>query len=561
MAKKAVSQKAPARADALAKRVSARDAANRSDRSSFETLWQEIARYVIPVEATFNETTSQGVERGRSILDSTAPRALERFAAFIHTLMNNPSAKWFKLEPLVADRKTLDIPRVKKWVEDTEAVMASAMNAPKSNVYNTLFATYLGLGAFGTSVFYTDAPDGKLRTQSFHMDDVTIEEDFSGNVDAVFRRRKYTLRQAKQRWPTLDAEDLGPSFVKKGEDKGKTEAVMMHCVVPTDDMDIMGVMKAKDRALVEDAPFVGIWINATDNVTISVTRFEEQPYTTPRWYKARGETYGRSPAMTVLPNIRMVNRMKETIIRGGEKLVDPPLILPDGSLVSPIRLFPGGISFSEGNVKPEALIPPGASRVEYGQNLLELERQDIKDGFFIPLFVTPDSPVKTATEVLQQTDERNRALSPMLVRQRSETFHSFIARVYGVLFRAGKLPVPPPELEDIPMEIKYISPLDASQQQVEALGTMRIFEGLQSWAQLDPSVFDSFEPDDVARVVHAGSGAPASVLRDKAKVVQIRKAKGELAQQQAQQAGIIDAAEAGAKVVTAGAAATKASRA
>ena len=90
---------------------------------------------------------------------------------------------------------------VQKWIEATERAMLQAMAAPGSNTYNTLFGIYLALGAFGTGAMYVDAPDGRLRTQNFHLDDVVIEEDFSGNVDVVMRRRKYTLRQARQRWP------------------------------------------------------------------------------------------------------------------------------------------------------------------------------------------------------------------------------------------------------------------------------------------------------------------------------------------------------------------------
>ncbi len=45
------------------------------------------------------------------------------------------------------------------------------------------------------------------------------------------------------------------------------------------------------------------------------------------------EVYGRSPAMTVLPEIKMVNEMSQTVLNAGQKALDPPLLLQeDGAL-------------------------------------------------------------------------------------------------------------------------------------------------------------------------------------------------------------------------------------
>jgi hypothetical protein len=204
------------------------------------------------------------------------------------------------------------------------------------------------------------------------------------------------------------------------------------------------------------------------------------------------------------------------MIRGLEKIVDPPLLLPDGGMVSPIRLAPGSISFSDGAVTPQLLIPTTGAGINLGQFEIGKVAETIREGFFIPLFITPESPVKTATQVLQEADERNRAVSPMLVRQQVELLDPFIARVFFVMDRAQAFPEPPADLAGAEVTVVYNSPLIASQRQAESLGTVRLVESYQFYSAAtggDTAIFDNLETDEVASVFHEGSGAPARVMR------------------------------------------------
>lgn len=526
----------------------------RADRATEENLWQQIARYCLPREATFLEEVVPGVERNRYVLDSTAPRSLELFASFLHTMMNNPAQRWINLRPNNADQRDLSI-AMKRWKEEAENIMLADLGSAASGYYTAAHQLYLDLGAFGTGPLFVDMMRGRLGCRHYHLADVVIDEDAYGIVDTVFRQFKQTKRQAEQRWP---GRDIGSSIAVKDQ-KGKPQPCrFIHAVFPTSNEYMMENLPARERKRVSLFPFASAWVNATDRVTVEVGGYEEFPYMIPRWYKTRTEKYGRSCAMTVLPDIRMVNRMMETILRGAEKLVDPPLVIRDGGLVTPVRLFPGAVTFTDGEVKIEPLIPPGASRIEYGDALLKMRQEAIREGFFVPLFTTPESPVKTATQVLQETGERDRAVSPMLIRTHGEMHSPLARRVYGLLSRAGRLPEPPEPVGEIGVE--FVSPLMASQKQTEALGTLRIIESLTPWGQIDPNVFDQFDPDEVGKIVHAGSGAPASILRPQSKIDAVRKARADAQQAQQLADTLIPAVEAGAKVRTADAAMKKASR-
>ena len=510
--------------DKVAEQLCEREEALREQRANWDTLWQNVTKYVWPNEASFVEKLPSGLERTRFILDSTAPRALELFASSMHGLLNNPSLKWVKVAK-GGDPQAMDIPANREWATKVEDLILEALAGEEADIYSQLHTVYLGLGAVGTACLFVDvSPKGKLRVREYHMGDVVVDEGESDLVDTVYRRWCTTIRRARQRWPGLvlgPSVDDGPGAGKK---KPSEKVDFMHVVVPAGD-PIIADIPAKERA--KNAPYYACWINRTDRRVVKYDTYEEFPYLVPRWYKTRGEVYGRSPAMTALPDIRMVNQMSATILRGAEKIVDPPLVIPDGGLVSPARLFPGGITYSEGTIEIKTLIPPGTSRIETGNQLLEQRQLSIREAFFTPLFATPESPVKTATQVLQEVDERNRAVSPMLVRVQSELFFGLIRRTYNLLLRAGRIPTPPPGMQGEGLVVDYVSPLIASQRQMEALSTVRLYEMMAPWYGLDKGLGDWVDIDKLWPVILLGSGAPAQIAKTASAVLKVRQARQE----------------------------------
>jgi hypothetical protein len=186
-----------------------------------------------------------------------------------------------------------------------------------------------------------------------------------------------------------------------------------------------------------------------------------------------------------------------------------------------------------------------------GTALMEQRQKAIREGFFVPLFITPDSPVKTATQVLQETDERNRAVGPMLIRLHNEHFNRFVPRAFHLLDEMGTFGPKPDGLADKiknHLHITYLSPITNSIAQSDGLSTLRLFEGIAPWAQVDEGAFDSIDIDEAVRVVHQASGAPMSMRRTKAKVDSVRQARSEQQQAQQTQENTIAAVEAGAKL-------------
>lgn len=534
--------------DNFARVLLAREERLRQDRATLDSLCQETAEYVIPRRALFWDQNTPGPRRQRRILDSTAPRSLELFASFLHTMLNNPAQRWINLTVL-GDQKLSRQPRVRRWLEDAGTDMLTELASPSAGVYLNAHKLYLDLGWAGTGIFYSEmTPARRIVTRTYHMANCVLLEGENGFIDGIMRRHPYTARQAKQKWPGVP---LGRSIDEVKEQDLDKRVPFMHVVLPADDpmiQDERSLNSVRMRFL-----FASVWINMQDRVVVWRGGYYEFPYQTPRWYTVENDVYGRSPAMSVMPDIRLVNRMSDTVLRGAEKIVDPPLLLPDGAMVSPVRLFPGGISYSDGAIDPKTLIPPGTSRIETGNDLLVRRQENIREGFFVPLFSTPDSPVKTATQVLQEGDERNRAVSPMIVRSQAELHHPFIGRVYNLKRRAGTLPPAPEELDGKLIAAEYVSPLIAAQKQIEGLGIARLFEAVAPWAQVDPGMWDRYDVDEIAEVASGASGAPARVLRGREEANKVRKERAKQQREQEAMAAGVQGADAAAKLITANA--------
>lgn len=527
------------------------EAKNRADaafskRAEWDGSWQTIANYVLPRRAFFTEKSRSGdTMRERAVLDSTAPRALELFAAFLHSSLSSPGRDWLHVTASY-NADVMARHEVKTWADDTKDKMKYALSVGRANTYTALHECYIDIGAFGTGCGFVDEHtprSGKIRVRNYPLTQVAIEAGADGSVDVVFMRETLTHRQAQRKWPNGSL----PDRVKNARaDQLAAEECYTHAVFPVTD-DMAAIVPPEVRELAGPSSYLAVWL-MEDGTIVSSGHYEEMPYMVPRWYRASGDVYGRGPGLTALGDIIMVNRMAETVLRGAEKLVDPPWVIPDGAMLSPVRMFPGGITYSDGDIQPHPLIPPGASRIEVGEALLEKRQEAIREAFFVPLFVTPETPVKTATQVLQEVDERNRATAPMIVRLQSELMSPFVQRVYGLLRRAGVVAPPPVQPGDGEIRIDFVSPVLAAQDAQEAMAVMRWFESLAPWAGVDPAVFDHVETERVPEVLHKGAAVPASLLASPGAVKRRAEARQAREQAEAQQQRSLMGAEVQAKL-------------
>ena len=522
----------------MAKTDLTRDLLSRFDRlegqrQNWETHWQEVADYMQPRKADVTKTRARGDKRNEMIFDSSPIQAVELLAASLHGMLTNPSTPWFTLRFKEEDMDNEE--EAKLWLESATETMYTAFN--RSNFQQEIFELYHDLITFGTAAMFIEEDDNDLiKFSTRHINEVYIAENDKGRVDTIFRRFKISARAAIQKFGDKVSSDIQGIFKKDPY----AEVEIIHVVYPRSDFD----PKKKDKS---NMPFESVYLEYKNANELSMSGFKEFPFVIPRYLKASNEIYGRSPAMTALPDVKMLNEMSKTTIKAAQKQVDPPLLVPDDGFLLPVRTVPGGLNFYRSGTRDR--IEPlniGANN-PLGLNMEEQRRDSIRNAFYVNQLQLQQGPQMTATEVVQRNEEKMRLLGPVLGRLQSELLKPLIDRVFAILLRNNMLPEAPEFLSGRDIEIEYVSPLAKAQKSSELQSIMRAIEILGSLANVAP-VFDYVNFDNLVKHLADIVGMPQKLLKSQNQVNAERQQAAQAAQQQQQMAQMQQVAQAAGDV-------------
>ena len=487
-----------------------------SQRQNWETHWQDVADYMQPRKADVTKQRARGDKRMELIFDSSPIQAIELLAASLHGMLTNPSTPWFTLRFKDEDVDGED--EAKLWLQSATDAMYTAFN--RSNFQQEIFELYHDLITFGTAAMFIEEDDDDLiKFSTRHINEVFIAENDKGRIDTIYRRFKISARAAVQKFGNKISSDIR-SIVDKDPYK---EIEIIHAVYPRKDFN----PTKKDKS---NMPFESVYIEFKTGNELSVSGFKEFPFVVPRYLKASNEIYGRSPAMTALPDVKMLNEMSKTTIKAAQKQVDPPLLVPDDGFLLPVRTVPGGLNFYRSGTRDR--IEPlniGANN-PLGLNMEQQRRDAIRAVFYVNQLMMQDGPQMTATEVIQRNEEKMRLLGPVLGRLQSELLKPLIDRVFNILLRNNMLPQAPEFLSGRDIEIEYVSPLAKAQKSSELQSIMRAIEILGSLANVAP-VFDYVNFDNLVKHLADIVGVPQKILKSQSQV----NAERQQAQQQQQE--------------------------
>ena len=485
-------------------------------RENWETHWQEVADYMQPRKADVTKRRARGDKRMEQIFDSSPIQAVELLAASLHGMLTNPSTPWFTLR--FKDEEIENEDEAKLWLEASTDAMYTAFN--RSNFQQEIFELYHDLITFGTAAMFIEEDDDDIiKFSTRHINEVFIAENDKGRIDTIYRKFKISARAAIQKF----GEAVSADVQTKAKKDPYEEVEILHSVYPRSDFN----PNKKDKA---NMPFESVYMEYKNGNELSVGGFREFPFVVPRYLKASNEIYGRSPAMTALPDVKMLNEMCKTTIKAAQKQVDPPLLVPDDGFLLPVRTVPGGLNFYRSGTRDR--IEPlniGANN-PLGLNMEQQRRDSIRAVFYVNQLMMQDGPQMTATEVIQRNEEKMRLLGPVLGRLQSELLKPLIDRVFAVLLRNNMLPQAPDFLSGRDVEIEYVSPLAKAQKSTELQSIMRAVEILGSLANVAP-VFDYVNFDNLVKHLADIVGVPQKILKTQS---QVNAERQQSAQQQEQ---------------------------
>lgn len=492
-----------------------------SIRSPWEHLWQDCADYVNPRRGDFSIERSKG-DRTRydKVFDSTAPLANEQLASGLHGFLTSPTEKWFGLSlpgmtPLA--KATRD------WTSTTVDIMFDEVfNNPESCFTTAIHELYLDEGSFGTAVMYVEDKPGKpIMFRTYHLGECFISENSDGRIDTLYRKYKHTARQLLEMYP----DRLPEKFIENAYKQPHREYTCIHAVEPRATYD-------PSIKIATEMPFMSAYVLMEEKLLLSESGFNEFPYMVPRWSKTAGETYGRSPAMTCLPDIKMVNEMTKTVIRAAQKATDPPLLVPDDGFMLPLRTIPGGLNYFRTGTqdKIEPLI--SGTRPDIGLDFIDSRREHILKTFHVDwLQMRQEGPQMTATEVMQRQEEKMRLLGPMVGRLQTEFLGPLIDRVFNILARRRMLPEPPAEMEGQQLRVDYVTQVARAQKSQQVFNFARFMEQMIPLANIKPEIFDNIDADTTLRWAHATLDAPVETLLPADAVEEVRQQRAQQEQQ------------------------------
>jgi len=498
------------------------------ERSCWDTLWQELKELVRPDTADFVGGTSRAADARRRVFDGTAPWALEQLSAGLHSYLTSPVDRWFSLSVAGTPYDQLDHD-AKLWLESVSDTIYAHYSNPFASFNSSLHEAYLDLGGFGTAALYQwiDPATNGLRFRAYPLSDCWMLEDSEGHVDSVHRAIKWTVRQVRQEFGSL------PEKLAKMRDEDKVTVI--HAVYPRSD--------AESGPLSTKKAFASVYVCKDTKETLHESGYDWMPYHVPRWSKLAGEVYGRSPALSVFPEIRMVNAMSKTMIVAAQKLVDPALVVPDDGFLLPVRQTPGALNYKRPGTEEIQQIPTG-TRVEIGIEMIEQRRETIRRGFYVDWLVRPTKKERqTAQEIM---DDRNQMLSmmgPIVGRLQGELLGPMVRLSYSYLARAGVLPEMPASLDGAELELVYISPAAKAQSTVRGQGVTSYLAQMTQLIPILPGITDTINEDALHAELADLTDVPRRVINSPAETAKRRQAR----EQQAQMAQAVEVAPAAAK--------------
>jgi len=485
-------------------------------RANWDSHYQELADYMLPRKADIVRKRARGEKRMELIFDGTALQSVDLLASSLHGMLTSGATPWFHLT-LKDDELGRD-EEVQAWLEDTSSRMMRAITM--SNFETEVHEMYVDLVVFGTGCMFVEMDKKSMRFSTRHISEFYVAEDQFGIVDTVFRKYVLPARQAVQRF---GIENVSTFIQKRFEKKPDEEVTVLHCVMPRKERD----PTKQDN---KNMPFASMYICMETKMVMQESGFQEFPYVVPRFLKATGEVMGRSPAMVALPDVKMLNLMSKTIIQAAQKLIDPPLLVPDDGFLLPVRTQPGGLNFFRSGTRDTITPLNTGANIPIGLNMEEQRRSAIRSAFYVDQLLTGGSPNMTATEVVQRQEERMRVIGPVLGRLMNEMLRPMIDRVFALMLRADMLAPPPEILQGIDVDVEYVSPLARAQKSSSLNSTMKALEILLPLAQALP-VADHINADGLVNHVMDSLGVPKKVVKPQSEVDASREEQA--AQQQA----------------------------
>ena len=512
----------------------------KTERSGWDAAWSSLAELFLPTRwrSDTDETDYKKPKLNGRLVNSAGVLAMRTLAAGMQGGMTSPVRPWFRLTAVGTEAER--IPGMGAWLDEVTEAMRQVLY--RSNCYNALHGLYADLGTFGTALLVETADEDGVHFDLVRAGEYVLDINGHGEVDTFYRRLHMTARQIVDRWG--DGDNV-PAAVRSAAQPGQSSSMrwnVIHAVFPRKDFDPSARLEREGK------PYASVYFMADAAQSGRATVLDEGGYDmfpafAPRWDVAGNDVYGRSPAMDVTPDCRMLQAMTATLRRMQHKIASPPMVVDSGVMKYGVNLDPDALNFVDMATMTQSGSPvmpihqPEPQALNYTMQGIRDVEQIVKDGLYTDLFrmlLDDDRRQITATEVQVRQQEKLSLIGPVVERLIKELLEPLILRTYQLMRDWGALPPAPEGVELAELDVSFESVL-AQAQRVTA--TSAIDQGLAFMAQaaqLRPEVLDVLAFDAMGKTYLDRIGMPESCVMDEKKTADVRERRAQREAREAQ---------------------------
>jgi hypothetical protein len=534
-----------------------------NERTSFKTQWRDLSDYILPNRARYTLTEgNRGDRRNQKIIDSTATMAARTLSSGMMSGVTSPARPWFRLT--TPDPELAEFGPVRDWLYTVQQRMATSFL--RSNVYNILPMVYKDLGTFGTAPYIVEENfENIIHAASFPVGSYCIAKDQFGKVNTFMREFRMTVAQVvekfgqKNKSGSVDWSNMS-SLVKQQYEAGnyQTWIDIIHFITPNDEYkpdNIESKYKKFYSCYYEKGTMMGSESNYMSAAGIDNQKFLREmgydyfPVLCPRWETTGEDVYGTDcPGMTAIGDIKQLQLGERRIAQAIEKMINPALVGGSSLRNQKVSLLPGDITYDDAREGRQGLraIHEVQLRIQEVEQKQAQVRERVQRAFFEDLFLMlaqSDRRQITAREIDERHEEKLLALGPVLEQLNQDSNDPLIDIAFDIHMRQGLIPPPPEEVQGSDLKVEYISMMAQAQKLVGIGGVERFAGFVMQAAQVDPSVLQKVNADQMIDVYADMTSVPPSIVRTDEQVSEMRQAQ---AAQQAKQQQMMMVKEASA---------------
>ena len=479
------------KADILRKRSTAAWA----KKDQWRSLYEEAYEYALPQRNLFDGNWEGGLggrSKGLKVFDSTAIHSTQRFANRIQSGLFPPDKQWMVLAP------GTDIPPPQK------PEVAGALQTHGDKFFSILRQTSfdLAMGEFlmdmcvGTGAMLIQPGDDlqPIRFDAVPIYLLALEEGPNGNVENVFRKMRLMGDAITRQWPDAEIPD---SLAQQIEDK-PSEMVNLEEATVID---------------VEDGGYgyYVTWKGGDDSEAqvLVYRKLKMSPWVISRFMKVAGETYGRGPLISALPDIKTLNKTLELLLKNASiNIAGVYTAVDDGVLnTQTVRIVPGAVLPVARNGGPQgpSLMPlPRSGDVQLSQIIIQDLRLNIKRVMLDDSLPPDSASARSATEIVERMRELATNLGSAFGRLITETMVPIVRRSLFIMDEKGLINLPL-KVNGLEVGIVPVSPLAQAQNLDEIQDVM---QWLGITTQMGPTGIATVNMEAVADFIGDKLGVP-----------------------------------------------------